>query len=541
MLQRNPSMLEETTTGARKRLERLIELERLLAADAKRVVRVVPSSNILDGLGSVLMHSQGNASTYDLSKPAKVIPCFVSHSWATGRWDKTMALAYYFHKWHAIALSTALLLLSISFVSMTARPGLCMPPWEFGAWKSDVMRAALIPLLPGAAFLAATFYAHTLPGVSTDCFLDKVCIHQTNPALKKQAIDSLDLFLRFSRRMLVLWSPEYLTRLWCTYELATFIKLHPDSTMRIDIMPSWLPKYTLFMFVYCSVAMTVLPLLASGPGFAYAAAVMGGGYVGYISILSATLLLIVIPGTVFFYLKVAQHTQMLAQLRDFRVADALCGNPRDVEFVHGLIEVMWSSSREANDGRERFEHFIRFELASKLEANFGPRTRLPYLASLISNLPVIAVCPMLALVCDAHMLELWGYMRPDGTPDLRSWAQRWSLYGLELWCFVNPVAVVATQEALAWCIDARRGAAACIVIGSLAYWMAMMPLIFLIVASVMYQPLQIGASHTLGGALLLGLLTLACFPPERLRRLLGLDTGGRKSRDGTTLRSLKEH
>ena len=30
-------------------------------------------------------------------------------------------------------------------------------------------------------------------------------------------------------------------RLWCVYELATFLKIHPDGPSRIDFMPNWLP------------------------------------------------------------------------------------------------------------------------------------------------------------------------------------------------------------------------------------------------------------------------------------------------------------
>ena len=37
---------------------------------------------------------------------------------------------------------------------------------------------------------------------------------------------------------------------------------------------------------------------------------------------------------------------------------------------------------------------------------------------------------MLGLVCDAYMLELWGYAFPA---DAWSWALRWCVYGLDLW------------------------------------------------------------------------------------------------------------
>ena len=45
-----------------------------------------------------------------------------------------------------------------------------------------------------------------------------------------------------------------------------------------------------------------------------------------------------------------------------------------------------------------------------------------------------------------------------------------------------------------------------------------MPLIYLIVATVMYVLNETGAIQTFGGGLLLGLMTLACFPPEWLQQ-----------------------
>ena len=85
----------------------------------------------------------------------------------------------------------------------------------------------------------------------------------------------MDIFLRFSRRLLVLWSPEYLTRLWCVYELATFVKLHPDGASRIDFMPSWMPTFILFMSTMLSVLMPFGPILLTGPIYALSSTWLG--------------------------------------------------------------------------------------------------------------------------------------------------------------------------------------------------------------------------------------------------------------------------
>ena len=47
--------------------------------------------------------------------------------------------------------------------------------------------------------------------------------------MKQEGIRSLGLFLRRSRKMFILWSPEYFTRLWCCFEVAAF-----DQALRED-------------------------------------------------------------------------------------------------------------------------------------------------------------------------------------------------------------------------------------------------------------------------------------------------------------------
>jgi len=68
------------------------------------------------------------------------------------------------------------------------------------------------------------------------CFLDKFCIHQTNPERKAAGILGLAGFLRCSDRFIVLWTPRYFTRLWCTYEVASW--LHLQKPLRsVLLMP----------------------------------------------------------------------------------------------------------------------------------------------------------------------------------------------------------------------------------------------------------------------------------------------------------------
>ncbi len=523
-------------SNARRRLELIIELERALANDAKKVVRVASSAHILAGCGEVLQVSQGNKQEYDKSRPADAIPVFVSHSWMESRWEKALALATHLHLWPAFALSVACLLGASVAVVATSRAEVCAASGT-AAWLGDVARAATVPVVPGVAFVACVVWGSNLPAIATDCFLDKLCIHQADAALKQQAIDSLDIFLRFSRRLLVLWSPGYLNRLWCTYELATFVKLHPDGASRVDFVPSWMPRFIIGMHVMLVIMMPFLPLLVTGPIFAHSAVALGPYWAYVCPLFFIGILPVMLIGTAILYLKVKEHTEMLSTLRSFRVADAACHDPADVAFLHGLIELMWSSSADDADGLGQFERFVRHELAHQLEAALGARTRLPYGIALVSFLPLLSICVALALVCDANMLRLWGFAPVTPHSGFGPWALRWLTYGVELWGFANPIATVLTQVALARGVDAGWGAGACIAAGTLVYAVVLYPLIALIVATVMYRPGEQGALPELGVELvcfaLMAAATAACWNPPRCLRWL-VD-GGASSSPGLAL------
>jgi len=78
-------------------------------------------------------------------------------------------------------------------------------------------------------------------------FLDKVCIHQTDPDKKQKGIDGLGGFLKKSKTVLVLWDASYFTRLWCTLEMAAALHLVACQIVFAPVRRG----YTLVLLISC--------------------------------------------------------------------------------------------------------------------------------------------------------------------------------------------------------------------------------------------------------------------------------------------------
>ncbi|CAJ1366499.1 unnamed protein product [Effrenium voratum] len=77
-------------------------------------------------------------------------------------------------------------------------------------------------------------------------FLDRICIHQSDPRLKMEGVMSIGAFLKRSERMLVLWDASYMQRLWCVFEVAAFLKSRSaDQEAHLQIVPVHMGSFCL--------------------------------------------------------------------------------------------------------------------------------------------------------------------------------------------------------------------------------------------------------------------------------------------------------
>lgn len=197
-------------------------------------IRCTPLTTVMGNCGKHLKHGIqefGSSRMYELSRQVALIDDFISHSWRDGRWSKFISLCLLYN-------GTAAFVASLAFCAVCFTVQLTLPvPVSWGSYKK-VVAGQEYDIAEGClAFLGAPFvclwFLHSwvsirnkslrmrVPGV----FLDRLCIHQTDEALKCKGILSIGGILKYSQRMVVLWSPEYFFRLWCMFEVAVWCHL----------------------------------------------------------------------------------------------------------------------------------------------------------------------------------------------------------------------------------------------------------------------------------------------------------------------------
>ena len=147
---------------------------------------------------------------------------FISHDWGTSRWLKLAALLVVFNSQAAAAAS-----LLVSLLVGVLRISSVLPNHIWTAFAGHI------------AFVAVLCFWQRLRELVRRpriVFLDKLCISQEDEALKEQGILSLPGFLDQSEELTILWSGKYLTRLWCTYELISFLQ-NPQKRKSVHVIP----------------------------------------------------------------------------------------------------------------------------------------------------------------------------------------------------------------------------------------------------------------------------------------------------------------
>ncbi|CAE7466998.1 unnamed protein product [Symbiodinium microadriaticum] len=362
-----------------------------------------------------------DAANYELSRQADFFDDFLSHDWQTSRWTKLCTLLVVYN-------SRAALIAAILACPLIAAGRIV------GVLPNSDLSSCLVYVVH-LFFLCfwQKLRSTVLPPIVV--FLDKLCIAQSpeQAELKKKGILGLAAFLNHSKRLVVLWSPRYFSRLWCAYEIAAFLTDH-NKHKHILIMPvhagiTITSAFFFFSWVTSSL-LIVLGLLEYGTlgvQLGQDLWAVAGAALGW---MLGPVVLFGLPFATFSVRMAKQLQHVPEQLKTFEVQNAACfccANdhkhpdtgaeiPCDRELVYRKLEDWYGRPTDIGD-----EHLRRFN--SLVHHRLG-RSVLRQMPHAVPTAPLIKMLSAATMPWFADAIEriLWRIFRQDGHDTLEySW------------------------------------------------------------------------------------------------------------------------
>ena len=214
------------------------------------LLRAVNLDVVMSACGT---HWSPRVGDWNLSRKVSHIDEFISHDWHTSRCEKfvTLCVAY---NWRVAMLA------SVTVGSMFGALEVALAP-EARYQIQVEQRHYPIPVLLGCRLVCLVTFVfflmywqrvRRLIWRPRTVFLDKLCINQLDDEQKQKGILALAGFLKHSRRLHILWSKKYFSRLWCTYEIASWFSLSKE-TQDVTLSPVDLSMAVLSFCLCCCV------------------------------------------------------------------------------------------------------------------------------------------------------------------------------------------------------------------------------------------------------------------------------------------------
>ncbi|KAF4750050.1 hypothetical protein FOZ63_013907, partial [Perkinsus olseni] len=290
-------------------------------------------------------------------------------------------------------------------------------------------------------FLVSLFVIPIFRHHSTMVFLDKCCIPQDDPIAKSYGISKLGHYLRVSNKLLILWSPDYLDRLWCAYELAVFLQNHDEDDV-ILVNLDYLKLCVLVMLLESSTTLATCLVRPSVAQIEYIVLLFG----------LATSILIGFGA----YCCSEEWEKFCSSVKSFNVSKAKCSALADYYTLKQLIRRMYGS--EAG-----FAEVVRaLWLGEGREKQFPPwmfsATSLgiicaPYVVLILSRVVFPIANSIRADVAFAMPVYAPG-VSPDGMPStvqILLWELRTTVIPISMICLRAPLMqLIAHKMATGW-------------------------------------------------------------------------------------------
>lgn len=207
----------------------------------ERIRRFAKLSTVLRNFGSFWMISSlassdgaADAKLFELSHQVDSSDAFLSHDWGSSGVGKFLALCIIFNGKAAFIGSMIAGLCACALQQLKIIPKLTKGQWVLAGETHLEDLGCCVQL---ATIFTYTFILLFWQRIKrsfnvwpTYAFMDRLCIHQTDSKLKQEGILALSAFLNMSKKLVILWSPRYFSRLWCAYELASWTVLNRKSS-----------------------------------------------------------------------------------------------------------------------------------------------------------------------------------------------------------------------------------------------------------------------------------------------------------------------
>ncbi|CAJ1417831.1 unnamed protein product [Effrenium voratum] len=375
-------------------------------------------------------------SLFNASAETDAVDIFIGHSWGAGRWSKFLALCMYFNLGTAIKCACGSWLLVVTV--LLGWGGVTILGGSYLAFPC-------LTYLPISCFFLAFLFAHQIMGETPSVWVDKLCIHQTNPDLKAKQVAALPVFVARSRRMLILWDDTYFERLWCNLELATCARF--GGAEKVEVLPLWLAPWLLtsvlsqlFFVTLWRVLEQVFPNWGAAwlEGITdHVGMILGEKQMLVVAISSGMMLCILnlpisVPCFFSFRMKLRSHQLLLDQMAAFDVRNAKCTLPADRGPIEQQVRELFKDGdvledQEAKatgdvdagevrlqrfvgvnyfrDPLQSFNLYVRGTLRDSVIAQIGDELFVPWRTCLIAILPVIFYASASVLGCDGAPCE----------------------------------------------------------------------------------------------------------------------------------------
>eukprot|EP00435_Cladocopium_sp_Y103_P054017 s338_g17.t1 len=281
------------------------------------------------------------------STPCESYDIFLSHTWMTQGVGKYLAISLQSGWSVAICFWAFGVALTVMLCIWQVLPVPAETPVKIAGQHVVTLPTAPWTIISSMTFLILGFlvapYLPLLGRASDTCFLDVACVCQSDRELTERAVYGLGGFLVRAHELRVLWSPPYLTRLWCVFELAAYRPANPSGkisfrpiSMELSVLIGVPTVHLTNFFMYVSVMHfeTLAPLIPFS-AIAFACCV--------------------------HLLRRSQRTrhQLLADLQNFDLRNADCTHAFDRDFVMSAIARWYGSSKA-------FTKYVRGPLRQEL-------------------------------------------------------------------------------------------------------------------------------------------------------------------------------